>query len=165
MPVDYSPSDAYMELSFRPIVELIPYVRKFVTEFYTRMIDDRDAVSRVALATHELLENAVRYSVDGETKVRIEVLAGEPGKRVLVRTWNRTNTKHEGVVRAMFDAMTAAPDPFLHYQDLMRRTAKVTNASGLGLARIRAEAEMALNYSVTDGILCIEAETNVEART
>ncbi len=151
---------AYVELSFGPVVELIPFVRKFVTDFYLRVVADRDAVSRVALATHELLENAVRYSVDGETRVRIEV-PQDKKNTILVRTWNRTNPAHIEVVKGMFEDMLAEKDAFAYYQKMMRRTAKLEDESGLGLARIRAEADMDLKYSVDDGFLCIHAEMHV----
>jgi anti-sigma regulatory factor (Ser/Thr protein kinase) len=69
---------ASFELNFRPNVALVSVVRRFVTEFYQRFLSDADGTSRVALATHELLENAVRYSKDGETTIRIEVEHSSP---------------------------------------------------------------------------------------
>src|SRR5947209_8429255 len=69
---------AYFELNFRPNVALVSVVRRFVNEFYQRFLSDPDATSRLALATHELLENAVKYSKDGETTIRIELEHSTP---------------------------------------------------------------------------------------
>lgn len=73
---------AYFELDFKPNVQLVSVVRRCVTELYQRFLDDPDGTSRVALATHELLENAVEYSRDGETTIRIEVAQHETPRRV-----------------------------------------------------------------------------------
>jgi hypothetical protein len=154
----------YVEVSFRPNVELISVVRRFVSDFYARMFKDPDATSRVALATHELLENAVRYSDDGETRIRVEVLNPDPKSQVAaIRTWNLATPDDVAAVKSLFQEMTSNTDPFHHYQALMRRTAKVVGGSGLGLARVRAEAEMELTYEVHDGVLSVTAKTRAEA--
>lgn len=154
---------AYVEVSFRPNVELISVVRRFVSDFYARMFKDADATSRVALATHELLENAVRYSRDGETRIRVEVLNPDPQCQLAaIRTWNVTTPDHVQAVRNLFQEMDSNSDAFHHYQTLMRRTAKVVGGSGLGLARVRAEAEMELSFEVTDGVLSVGAKTRAE---
>ena len=112
---------AYVELSFRPNIELISVVRRFVSDFYARFFEDADATSRVALATHELLENAVRYSTDGETRIRIEVQADAQPSHVAIKTWNRASEKHIDSVAKLFDEMNSSADAFSHYQKLMRR--------------------------------------------
>ena len=154
---------AYVEVSFRPNVELISVVRRFVSDFYARMFTDADKTSRVALATHELLENAVRYSTDGETRIRVEVLNQDSKSQVAaIRTWNLAAPDHVEAVRSVFEEMGCNADAFHHYQTLMRRTAKVVGGSGLGLARVRAEAEMELTYEVQGAILSIAAKTRAE---
>ena len=154
---------AYVEVSFRPNVELISVVRRFVSDFYARMFKDADATSRVALATHELLENAVRYSWDGETRIRVEVVNPDPQSQVAaIRTWNLASPDHVQAVRNLFQEMDSNSDAFHHYQTLMRRTAKVVGGSGLGLARVRAEAEMELSFEVADGVLSVGAKTRAE---
>ena len=163
--VDDKDKLAYVELSFRPNIELISVVRRFVSDFYARFFEDADATSRVALATHELLENAVRYSIDGETRIRIEVQSDAVPSHVAIKTWNRASEKHLDSVQKLFDEMNASTDAFSHYQKLMRRTAKIAEGSGLGLARVRAEAEMELTFEIDDGFLAVEAQTRAELRS
>jgi hypothetical protein len=153
---------AYVEVSFRPNVELISVVRRFVSEFYARMFKDADATSRVALATHELLENAVRYSKDGETRIRVEVMGDQPQSQIAIRTWNVATADHVDAVRLLFEEMDSNQDPFNHYQALMRRTARLVGGSGLGLARVRAEADMELSFEVAAGVLSVGAKTRAE---
>lgn len=153
----------YIELSFMPNVELVSYVRLFVEGFYTRMLIDSDATSRVALATHELIENAIRYSSDGETRFRIDVYADTTPSRLVIRTWNRLDESQLRSLEEMFRDMAAEPDAFSYYLLLMKRNARREDGgSGLGLARIRAEAEMMLDFAVDDGVVCIQAHTQVE---
>ena len=51
----------YFHLVFRPNIKLVSTVRRFTGEFYRRVLVDQDLASRLALATHEMLENAVTY--------------------------------------------------------------------------------------------------------
>ena len=107
---------AYVELNFRPNVQLVSVVRRFVSEFYQRTLGDPDGSSRVALATHELLENAVKYSKDGETTIRIEVASeGEP-REVTIMLRNRAEESHIAAIREIVDGVAAANDAFAYYQ-------------------------------------------------
>ena len=144
---------SYFHISFRPSFKLISTVRRFTEQFYEQTLDDREMSERVALATHELLENAVAYAVDGETSVRVEVEADH----IAVKTWNRASADRLADLRRMIDALNASADPDAHYQAMMTRTVNRTDGSGLGLARIRAEAGMAITYEINDDRVCIQA--------
>jgi hypothetical protein len=152
------------ELTFRPNVELISIVRRFVSDFYERMLDDGDAVSRVALATHELLENAVKYSIDGETSLSLTFEPGDDISVLSIRLQNRTSPEHAAELRAIFDEMQREGDPFAHYQAVMARNAKRKVGSGLGLCRVRAEGEMTMSHTLEDDLVTIVAQTHVRAR-
>ncbi|MCA9619584.1 MAG: ATP-binding protein [Myxococcales bacterium] len=155
-------SRAYFELSFEPNVQLINVVRRFVSDFYDEILGDPDVVSRVALATHEMLENAVRYSTDGATRVRLDV-APDEGRSVLTITMqNQAAPQNREALARLFDEMRNASDPMDHYCAVMRRNAKRTDGSGLGLARIRAEAEMSLDYELSGDLVTLIARTPIE---
>ncbi len=155
---------AYFELNFRPNVALVSVVRRFVTEFYQRFLSDPDGTSRVALATHELLENAVKYSKDGETTIRIEVEQTSP-KTVRIQLRNRAEAANIAAIREVLDGVAKAPDSFAFYQTLIAQKAKRRDGSGLGLARICAEGEMKVTYQVLEeDMTVIEATTSVGGR-
>jgi anti-sigma regulatory factor (Ser/Thr protein kinase) len=140
-------ANAYVELNFRPNVQLVSVVRRFVSEFYQRTLGDPDGSSRVALATHELLENAVKYSKDGETTIRIEVSTTTP-RTVAIMLRNRAEESHIAAIREIVDGVAAATNAFAYYQQLLLAKAKRREGSGLGLARICAEGEMKITLTL-----------------
>jgi anti-sigma regulatory factor (Ser/Thr protein kinase) len=152
---------AYFELNFKPNVALVSVVRRFVMEFYQRFLSDPDGTSRVALATHELLENAVKYSKDGETTIRIEVDANTKPKRVKIVLRNRAAPHDIVAIREVLDGVSSASDANDFYQKLLVSKARSREQSGLGLARICAEGEMTLSYFVEGDLATIEANTLV----
>ncbi|MBA3538814.1 MAG: hypothetical protein H0T79_04235 [Deltaproteobacteria bacterium] len=153
---------AYFELSFCPSLALVSTVRRFVATFYENVLADPDVTSRVALAAHELLENAVKYSIDGETNIRVDVTP-EPNNilHICIRTRNLSTPEHIELLRGYFSDMKKMPDPLLFYTDLMARKAKTNVGSGLGLGRIAAEAELALDLVVEGNMVEIRATADV----
>jgi len=151
----------YVELKFCPSPELIPIVRRFVSAFYERLLSHADAASRLALATHELLENTVKFSVDGVSSIHLGMVPQDNATEVSIRTWNRSRERDRANVAAIVDEMNASDDPFDYFQQVMRRNAKRRDGSGLGLARICAEAEMSLSCEVKGDELCLIARTSL----
>jgi hypothetical protein len=155
--------DAYFELCFSPNVRLVPTVRRFVAEFYREAVENRDATSRLTVATHELLENAVRYASDGNTLIRIAVQREQGGVRVTIDTRNRASSNSIDSVRTALDELAAAADADAHYQVLMRRSAKRADGSGLGLGRVRAESGMQISYEVDRDAVHVRAQAQFAA--
>ena len=143
------------ELVFRPSVELISIVRRFVSEFYEQVVEDPDAASRLALATHELLENAAKYTTVGATSLYVEL--DRKAHTVTVRTRNQTSAEHIAVITRSFAESDATPDPEIYYSNVLRRSSLQKHGSGLGLARIRAEGEMSLRLVVVDDAIELHA--------
>ncbi len=137
----------YFELVFQPSAILTTVVRRFIRDFYERIIGNDDSVARLALATHELLENAVKYGIPNEATT-LSVELDQNAGIVSIQTNNRSNVEHIDVLRRRFADMKAAPDGFQFYQQLLRATAREASVSGLGLARIRCEGEMDVDLEV-----------------
>jgi anti-sigma regulatory factor (Ser/Thr protein kinase) len=149
------PSTPSFELVFRPSVALITIVRRFVSEFYSRVVDDADVAGRLALATHELLENAAKYTTGGETSLNVD--SDRENGAVTVRTRNRTDPTRIAVLRRSFEALSRTSDTASLYNTMLRRSAHQPQGSGLGLARIRTEGAMSLDLVVTDDLVEINA--------
>ena len=152
----------FCELSFQRRPELVSVVRRFISDFYDRTLADLDASSRVALATHELLENSVKYARDGQASVRIEVKTRGTSAHIRIRTRNRAAKEDAAYIRRTISEMRGSPDPNLYYLDVIRRNARRTDGSGLGLARIHAEAEMEVSVKCARGMVTVVAETDVQ---
>jgi hypothetical protein len=148
-------------LSFRPEADRVSRVRHFVEDFYTRALNDDDLGSRVGLALHELLENAVKYGRRGQTQVRVDICPSVERTRIRISIRNQARPEDIASLRMMVEEMNAASDPFIYYQQAMRRSAKRVNGSGLGLARIRAEADMQMSFEQSAGdevTVCAETD-------
>jgi anti-sigma regulatory factor (Ser/Thr protein kinase) len=140
---DFKPTkdDAYCELRFSPNVKLISTVRRFVGEFYERVLGDAEITSRLVVATHELLENTVRYSLDGQSGIRIGVRRYAGMVHVVIDTNNRTDAKHRAELMALLEEMQASGSRASFYQTLMRRSVKRLEGS---------ESEMDLTCTLED---------------
>lgn len=157
--------DANLELTLSPGEERISLVRRFVEQYYEKVLEDEDAVARIAMTAHELLENAAKYSTNGIAHIRIEVAPNGSGHRVRLVLRNHGDADAVAHVRSAFDEMRTFDDPLAWYQTLMRRTAKRRAGSGLGLARIAAEGGMKLELELQGDEICIRAETTVARRS
>ncbi len=158
MLADGMTQEAFFELSFSPDVALVASVRRFVGDFYVRLLGDKDLAANVAMATHELLENAVSYSYDQRSEFRISVRRNAGSATIALETKNRATPERLDLVRRALDEVVSAKDPAAFYIDLMGRAAKRRDGgSGLGLGRIRAEADLSLEYEIADDMLTLTA--------
>lgn len=138
------------ELRFSPSNQLITTVRRFVLSFYTEVLGDDEISSRLAVATHELLENAVKYGRRDEATLAVTVNPEGSRFTVVVSIRNESEAVHIDEAERVIAALRGAGDVFSHYQQLMGEVALRVDGSGLGLARIAAESGMGLEV-VRDG--------------
>lgn len=151
------------DLSIDPNPRFVSVVRRFVEAAFERLVQDPETIFRVAMSAHELMENAAKYSIGSKTLLRVSFRRTSPGDEAFVSIYlsNETTPDHIERLRERVDAIVQATNPFDHYQKLMRQNAHVTSESGLGLARIRAEGEMALGLEVRGNTVVITAHTRV----
>jgi anti-sigma regulatory factor (Ser/Thr protein kinase) len=145
---------------------MVSPTRELLEHKLARALVDDDALFRVAMTAHELLENAAKYASDGHARLRVELAPDPSGRetRARVTLTNNSNRDNIAILEAAIADMTTAPDAQARYFDLMRRNAKVGSLSRLGLARVRAEGEMELALRVDGQAVTIVASTQVKAR-
>jgi hypothetical protein len=153
--------DLDLPLAVTPAM-VTPMRRLLEARLATALADD-DAVFRVALTAHELLENAAKYASDGRARLRVQVggSEAEDDGRARVAVSNRTTPQHIDALRALLAEMGTERDPLVHYHTLMRRNAKASSLSQLGLARIRAEGEMEIALQVEGEAVTVVASTQL----
>ena len=154
-----------LTLCFRPLAEQIGSLRNLLSDLCKPHLTDADQLSRVLLAAHELLENVVKYSSDGVAEFHFTLESRSSALLVRLRTKNRTHPDRMADACRRLDALAAARDPVLHYDELIQASAGQRDVSGLGLARIPAESEMRLRYATEQDWLILTAEGDASERS
>jgi hypothetical protein len=135
-------------------LEDVPAVRRFVEKLHRRLVTSSDDVARVAMATHELLENAVKFSTDGNATLKIEVVDGE---QIRITTRNAARTADREGLRVLTEQLAAAPDPMVFY--LQRMQEAPAERGGLGIGRVAAEGEMTIGVTVDGDVVEVRAQS------
>ena len=150
-------------LQIQPRSRMVSIVRRFVEESFEKIVGDPEAVFRVSLAVHELLENAAKYAVGDKTGLTVHFESN--GSAASIKLTNQTTPEHIERLRACISEIQASEEPSTLYQSMMRRTFGVYDESGLGLARIRAEGELNLSLEVEGTTVTIVASCSPARRT
>jgi two-component sensor histidine kinase len=150
------------DLSLDPNPRFVSIVRRFVEEVFERLIPDPEAVFRVSMTVHELLENAAKYASAGRALLRFSTRLDGDHAVVNLSLINETTAGHIDQLRQRVHAIVSASDPFAHYQQLMLAPSRSPAESGLGLARIAVEAEMQLGLEVKANTVAIMASARVD---
>lgn len=130
-------------------------VSRLVFEFCKALLDDLDAADRFYMAAQELAENLVKYSSGPQVSLSAELI-GTPGREILqLRAKNHSTPEQLRAVESRLSELRASQDPTGLYDRLIRETAPHADGSGLGLARLRAEGDFDVDYSIQGSELTI----------
>lgn len=150
----------HLEISFAPDLEQVSVIRRFVEDYYQPVLEDPDLLGRLTVAVHELLDNAARYSADGECQLRIGI-APDGDRHVLSVTVRSTAASvHLDDLKSMVHGLGDVGDPLEAYRRQLEIVSGRTGISALGLARIRGEAEMTLALDFEGRRVCVQAATS-----
>jgi hypothetical protein len=158
-----SHAPAYFSTVFGRRPRVLALVRGFVSDFHDMVVPSTTSSSRrrssprasqLSIAAAELMENALVYGPEGDSSfsIAIDPDPEDPASGYLVRikTRNRANPRQQEAVCQRLHALSEAEDPLAYYHGLMAASARRPEGSGLGLVRVRVEAEMDLSC-VVDG--------------
>jgi anti-sigma regulatory factor (Ser/Thr protein kinase) len=139
----------------------IDEIRRFVESFCACASVGSDREAQVALAVHELMQNAVPHARGEEVELDLEV--DPKGDRVRIRVVNVGDDAAFAALQARVEAMSREPDALAHYLRTMKE--QPTSArGGLGLARVRFEAQMEIRVRRRSaGRIVVEAEGSLKA--
>lgn len=127
-------------------------VRRFVEKVHQRHVQSIDDVSRVSMTAHELLDNAIKFSVDGSATLNIAI----ESNNVHITTRNRARSTDVDGLKKIADGLKASPDPMVYYLELMGRG---DVRGGLGLGRVAAEGEMDLELTLDGDVVEVHARS------
>ena len=144
--------------------KLVSRTRQYVSDAARAINIDAETAGRLGLAVHELMENSVKYSIEPTAEISVEVDSGEEGS-FTVRTRNRSDASSVRELRERLSELCGAADPMDLYELVIRRSISLgSEQSGLGLARIRAEADLELNYQLDGDHVTISASGRRSAK-
>jgi anti-sigma regulatory factor (Ser/Thr protein kinase) len=138
----------------KPPWVFIDEIRRFVESFCTCSCEAQHREAQLALAVHELMQNAVPHAHEEEVDLVLEV--DPAADRVEVAVTNRCTEQEFQVLRERVDRMNGEPDALRHYLEAMRAAPKNARG-GLGLARVRFEAQLELSVSRSAGRVTVHA--------
>ncbi len=118
----------HLDLPLTVSPAIVSPTRRLLEAKLAPVLEDEDAVFRVAMTAHELLENAAKYASDG--KARLEVDVSPRGEDAVIRVvvTNNSSREHIDHLGTCYAEMNAETDAMAHYFTLMRRNAKVGSA-------------------------------------
>lgn len=152
---------AAVYISFEPSQRFVDQIVGWLTDFCHLTLEDLDVVSRLQLAVHELVENIVKYGSQSPVGVEVELQRTQTASILQLKTKNTaTPERLQQAVRLLTD-LRDAPDPIAYYDKLVRESAPVEGVSGLGLARIRAEGDLDIDFAVTGDELCVTVQATI----
>jgi hypothetical protein len=139
--------DGYFEIRFGPKWTYISPARIFIQNFVAIAISDQAKADSVAMATSELLENAVKYGNNDEIICKVQAF---PDSGLIISSvTNQTTPEGAKILEDLFKKIMAG-DPLEAYIMQMRESAtRDDGKSQLGLARIRYETDAKIKLEVT----------------
>ncbi len=139
----------------------IDEIRRFVESFCGCAALGEDREAQVALAVHELMQNAVPHAHGQD--VELDLAVDRQAGRISIRVTNDATEAEYAALRDRLAAMYREPDALRHYLGTMKEQ-PTTARGGLGLARIRFEAQMDIRVRRTSAErITVEAEGPIRA--
>lgn len=153
------PVTTSLELDVGPAagMALATPIREFLANVYGPVLQDSRTESLLTLAAHELVENIIKYATTGRRSLTVQLDTGKREVRII--TANEATPAQITRLRAKLDRICASETPEQLYDEFIVESAgsPVSGESGLGLIRLRAEADMHLAYTVEGTRVKIEA--------
>jgi anti-sigma regulatory factor (Ser/Thr protein kinase) len=144
----------YLMLRMKPVWVFVDELRRFVEAFCASACPGVHRDAQLAMAVHELVQNAVPHADGEEIEVALEVVP--PSDRVALAVTNRCTDEAYRALAARIDEMNGNPDALEDYLRAMRASPMHVRG-GIGLARVRYEGQLELSVSRMAGRVTVHA--------
>lgn len=148
------PDQTVLFMRMAPPWVFIDEIRRFVESFCACACPGLHRDEHLALAVHELMQNAVTCC--GSTPVELSLEVDVPHDRVAVRVANACTPKQAAALKERIERMNREPDALKNYFVAMAES-QATERGGLGLARIRFESQLELEVFEETGRVTVQA--------
>jgi hypothetical protein len=132
----------YLMLRMKPPWVLVDDIRRFVESFCSCACAGQIRESQVALAVHELMQNAIPQAGDEDVDLTLQV--DPAADRVEVAVSNPCDEAAFLELRGRVERLNSEPDALRSYLHAMSDV-PAAHRGGLGLARVRFEAQLELS--------------------
>ena len=147
------PEPVVLFLRMDPSWVFVDDIRRFVESFCAAACPGAEREEQLALAAHELVQNAISYASEPGVDLRLSV--DHQAKRVRVSVSNVARPEQLKVLRERLAAIAAHPDPLSAYLAAMKEDPN--GRGGLGLPRVRYEAALELDVTNEDDRVTVHA--------
>jgi len=131
----------YLMLRMKPPWVFVDEIRRFVESFCLCACPGQAREAQVALAVHELMQNAIPHAGGEDVDLTLQV---DPGAdRIEIAVSNPCSEEQLHELMARVDRLNSEPDALRGYLRAMAE-APISARGGLGLARVRFEAQLEL---------------------
>ena len=154
----------FVRVAFSPCLRHVSAIAQLVGDLCRRELQNAEATDQLHMAAHELAENIAKYSTASEVSLEIELVETDGAFAVEIRTRNYTSPGRLADVARRIHELALAEDASAHYERLLEESLGREGVSGLGLARITAEAGLVLTCSSEGNELTLTATGRVEKR-
>lgn len=152
-----------VEIWLEPRLEIVSSIRAFLGEFVRGIVGDPEAAGRMEIAAQELVENAIKGSSEGKVWVELSLKPLDRTVEASIRTTNLASRWNIACLRHAVDEVAeTAFSPQDMYVAMMKRSVGKREGSGLGIGRIRAEADMKVRYDVDGDWVTVSAATTFQ---
>jgi hypothetical protein len=158
---DRDQTSLFIRLSFFPSEQLVSAISRLVGDFCQIGLRDLDLTSRFHMAAHELAENITKYATSSRVSMEVELAENDGLYRLSVKTKNHASPARLAEVEKLLKQLKSTDDPVAFYDRMIEETAPLDGVSGLGLARIRAEAGLDFDYAIDGDELTLVVHSRV----
>jgi len=134
----------YLMLRMKPPWVFVDEIRRFVESFCSCACPGETREAQVALAVHELMQNAIPHA--GGDSIDLTLQVDPSADRIEIAVSNPATDEQYADFRGRLERINTEPDPLQSYLRAMAE-APMNQRGGLGLARIRFEAQLELSIT------------------
>jgi hypothetical protein len=136
------------------VEQIYAIARQFSSECCRHYTISAEVLDRIVVTGHELLDNAIRGSLDGACAWTLFV----SDQSVVLETQNRASAVDIHALALRIDEMAAAPATRRWlFVEILKESSRHANARGIGLGRVYAEQEMEITYALVADTVTLRA--------